>query len=124
FVVVASSFYGAIAHRVPSAPVGSRAFRETVAPLNQPSGTVSPEIRAAAREASIDAFHLAMLVAAGLLVTGAAVNAIGIRNPAPSGRRLGPFAEQHPSESGAHAPVGPVRVARDELTKEVTPAEV
>ena len=34
---------------------------------------------AAAHQASTDAFHLAMLVCAGLLLVGAAVNAIGIR---------------------------------------------
>jgi hypothetical protein len=35
----------------------------------------------AAREASTDAFHLAMLVSAGLCLAGAGVNALGIRNP-------------------------------------------
>ena len=35
---------------------------------------------AAATEASTDAIHLAMLVSAGLLLAGAAVNAVGIRN--------------------------------------------
>lgn len=58
--------------------------------MNEPTGDVSQEVRVASRSASTDAFHLAMLVAAGLLVTGAAVNAVGIRNPAPVGRRMGP----------------------------------
>jgi hypothetical protein len=35
----------------------------------------------AVREASTDAFRLAMLVAAGLMFAGAAVNGVGIRNP-------------------------------------------
>jgi len=34
---------------------------------------------AAAHQASTDAFHLAMLVCAGLLLVGGAVNAVGIR---------------------------------------------
>ena len=51
-----------------------------MAPLNAPPATVSPAIAGAAHEASTDAYHLAMLVAAGLLFLGAAVNAIGIRN--------------------------------------------
>jgi hypothetical protein len=38
-------------------------------------------VTAAAREASTDSFHLAVLVAAGLMVVGAAVNGFGIRNP-------------------------------------------
>jgi hypothetical protein len=38
----------------------------------------------AAREASTDAFHLAILVTVGLLICGALVNGIGIENrPAP-----------------------------------------
>ena len=35
----------------------------------------------AAREASTDAFHLAMLIAAALCAAGAAVNGLGIQNP-------------------------------------------
>lgn len=113
FVAVASSFYSAIGRTVPSADVSSAAFRSQVAPLNEPTGDVSPEVRAAAKEASTDAFHLAMLVAAGLLVAGATVNAVGIRDPAPAGRRMGPGAEQRPQEPGGGSPVGPVRVERD-----------
>jgi hypothetical protein len=51
-----------------------------VAPLNQPPAEVSPQVRAAAQQASTEAFHLAMLIAAALLVAGAAVNGLGIRN--------------------------------------------
>jgi hypothetical protein len=50
-----------------------------VAPLNQPPAEVSPQVRAAAQQASTEAFHLAMLIAAALLVAGA-VNGLGIRN--------------------------------------------
>ena len=45
----------------------------------------------AARRASTDAFHLAMLVSGALLVAGAATNAVGIRNPARDARS-GPVA--------------------------------
>ena len=47
------------ASRCPAVERDSRAFRAEVAPLNQPSADVSPEVRAAARTASTDAFHLA-----------------------------------------------------------------
>ena len=114
FVAVASSFYTSIGNLVPSADVGSPEFRSKIAPLNQPPPDVSPEIRNAARSASTDAFHLATLVAAGLLLVGAAVNGIGIRNPAPSGRHGGPGAEQPPPESGAESPGGPIRGGRGE----------
>jgi EmrB/QacA subfamily drug resistance transporter len=121
FVAVASSFYAAIGQSVPAVDTGSPRFRNAVAPLNQPSEDVSPEIRAAVKSASTDAFHLAMFVAAGLMATGAAVNGFGIRNPAPAGRHFGPGAEQPPAEPGAGTPVGAVQVASEEFRKEQAP---
>jgi len=84
FVAVVSSFYGAIADRVRGVDTSSRAFREQVAPLNPPEEGVQPAVVRAAQEASTDAFHLAMLVAAALMFAGAAVNGVGIRNPRPA----------------------------------------
>jgi hypothetical protein len=82
FVAVASSFYTAIGDLVPSADTSSPEFRSQVAPLNDPGPDVGTDVRDAARAASTEAFHLATLVSAGLLLVGAAVNAVGIRNPA------------------------------------------
>jgi EmrB/QacA subfamily drug resistance transporter len=81
FVAVVSSFYGAIQDRVPGVDTSSERFRLQVAPLNPPEQGADPEVVAAAREASTDSFHLAILVAAGLMLAGAVVNAVGIRNP-------------------------------------------
>jgi hypothetical protein len=92
FVVVVSSFYGAIADRVPGANVDSPTFRQQVAPLNPPEEGAAAEMAGAVRQASTDAFHLAMLVAAGLMFAGATINAIGIRNP-----RREPTAAQEPA---------------------------
>jgi hypothetical protein len=111
FVAVASSFYASIARQVPTADVDAPAFRSEVAPLNEPSGDVSLQIREAARAASTDAFHLAMLVSAGLLLVGSAVNAFGIRNPSPEGRHAGPGAEQPPGDTASAS--GPVRSSSD-----------
>ena len=111
FVAVASSFYSSIARHVPDTDVDSSAFRADVSPLNQPRGDVSPQIRAAARSASTEAFHLAALVSAGLLLVGAAINAVGIRNPGAEGRRAGPGGEQPPSEGVGAG--GPVRGSRE-----------
>jgi EmrB/QacA subfamily drug resistance transporter len=123
FVAVAASFYASIGDRVPGVDSGSREFRNAVAPLNQPSDDVAPEVRAAAQTASTEAFHLAMLVAAGLLLAGAGVNGFGIRNPAPAGRHLGPGAEQPPPESGSGTPSGPVQVAAGEFRKQQPQAD-
>jgi hypothetical protein len=81
FVAVVSSFYGAIQQRVPGVDTSSPGFRQQVAPLNPPEEGADPAVARAAREASTDSFHLAVLVAAGLMLVGAAVNAVGIRNP-------------------------------------------
>jgi EmrB/QacA subfamily drug resistance transporter len=123
FVAVAASFYATIGQQVPGVDTGSRAFRNAVAPLNQPPADVSPEVRAAAQTASTEAFHLAMLVAAGLMAAGAAVNGFGIRNPAPAGRHLGPGAEQPPPESRSGTPSGPVPVGAEELGKQQPQAD-
>jgi hypothetical protein len=101
---------------VPDVDTGSREFRNAVAPLNQPSEDVPPEVRAAARQASTESFHLAMLVAAGLMAAGAAINGFGIRNPAPAGRHLGPGAEQPPG-TGSGTASGPVQVAAEDFRK-------
>jgi hypothetical protein len=123
FVAVAASFSAPIGQRVSGVDTGSREFRNALAPLNQPSEDVSPQVRAAVQQASTEAFHLAMLVAAGLMAAGAAVNGVGIRNPAPGGRHLGPAAEQPPSESGSGTPSGPVRVAAEEFKSDQPQAD-
>ncbi len=80
FVAIATSFYNHVGAKV--GVRGSDAnLRKQVAPLNPAEPGASPELKRASEEASTDAFHLAMLIAAGLLVAGAAVNAVGIRNP-------------------------------------------
>lgn len=109
FVAVASSFYASIARQVPGTDVESREFQSQVAPLNRPTGDVSPEIRTAAREASTDAFRLAMLVSVALLLAGAAINATGIRNPGAQGRHAGPGGEQPAADTAGAG--GPLRAS-------------
>jgi EmrB/QacA subfamily drug resistance transporter len=117
FVAVASSFYASIARQVPGVDADAPSFRSQVAPLNEPGDDVGPEVREAARRASTDAFRLAMLVSSGLLLVGAAINGVGIRNPAPEGRRGGPGAEQ-PPPAGGEAPVTPVTTAPEAFTSD------
>lgn len=49
-------------------------------PLNRPDPSLSPQVAEEVRSASRDAFSLAMLVSAGLLWLGAAINAVGIED--------------------------------------------
>ena len=67
---------------MPGVDVDDPAVREQVQPLTSVPGRRGPEVAEAARQASTDAFHLAMIVSAGLLLAGAAINGFGIRNPA------------------------------------------
>jgi predicted MFS family arabinose efflux permease len=80
FIGVSATFYGALHARVPSLDTGSAAVRTAIPPLNPPDAGVPAEQVAAAREASADAYRLAMLIAAGLCAAGAIANGVGIRN--------------------------------------------
>jgi EmrB/QacA subfamily drug resistance transporter len=88
FVAIASSFYTGLAQRVPTLDTSSKEVRIEIGPLNRLPADAdpainTPQVRRAVREASTDSYHLAMLIAAGLLFLGAAVNGVGIRNPRP-----------------------------------------
>ena len=93
FVAVTSSYYAALQARVPSVDVNNPDVRRTIAPLTVRLEDLraapgrqddASRIAAAEQAASTDAFHLAMLIAAFLIASGAAVNAVGIRNRVPS----------------------------------------
>ena len=73
-----ASFYSALHSRAPELNMDDPEVRRTIPPLSRPEPEVPPTQVDAAREASTDAFHLAMLTAAGLLTLGAVVNAVGI----------------------------------------------
>jgi EmrB/QacA subfamily drug resistance transporter len=77
FIFLTANFYSILAGRLPGVDVSSSAFRNQVSPLNTPP---DPHLVAVVRDASTSSFHLAMLVGAGLLLIGAIVNAVGIRN--------------------------------------------
>ena len=77
FIFLTATFYAYLAPRLPGVDVLSAAFRSNVSPLNLPT---DPSLVALAREASTSSFHIAMLIGAGLLLAGAIVNAVGIRN--------------------------------------------
>src|SRR5881296_2861987 len=81
FVAITASFYQGLAARVPGLDVSRPGVRAAISPLNQPAEGVPDDQVAAARSASAGAFHLAMLGSAALLALGAAINALGIRNP-------------------------------------------
>jgi EmrB/QacA subfamily drug resistance transporter len=81
FVAITATFYPMLAELVPGLDVSDPEVRRDIQPLTSPPSGTDPAMADAVRQASTDAFHLAMLVSAGLLVAGAATNAVGIRNP-------------------------------------------
>jgi EmrB/QacA subfamily drug resistance transporter len=81
FIALTTGFYSDLAGRVHGIDPNDPHFRATIAPLNRPSPATPPAMVQAAREASTDAFRLALIVAATLLAAGAAVNGVGLRDP-------------------------------------------
>ena len=79
FIVVSGAFYASLAAAVPGTDPNASELRAAFQPLNPPPRDADPALAAAAKEASTDAFHLAVLVGAALLVTGGAVNWVGLR---------------------------------------------
>jgi hypothetical protein len=82
FVAITASFYAALATRLPGVDVNDPDTRRAISPLNverpaNPTPDVAARIQAE-RDASTEAFHLAMYIAAALLFAGAAVNWLGI----------------------------------------------
>ena len=79
FVAITASFYSALAAHVPGLDPADPAVRSAIVPLNPPKAGTPPDEVAAARVASVDAFHLSALVSAGLMIAGAATSAVGLR---------------------------------------------
>lgn len=75
FIAVSAAFTSALHAR----GVSERRMHG-LAPLNAPPVDADPALAAAVRAASADGYHQAMLLGAGLLLAGAAVNAAGIRD--------------------------------------------
>jgi hypothetical protein len=97
FIVVSGTFYSTLAAKVPGVDPGSPEIRRMVQPINPPQDDARPEIRAAAREASTDAFHVAALTCAALLAAGAAVNFVGLGE---GSRKKTAAAAQDPQPAG------------------------
>ena len=78
FVAITASFYSGMASRLGGTDTSDPQFRHDYPPMNVPR-TNDPRAEAD-RVESTNAFHLAVLVGAGLLAAGALVNFVGISN--------------------------------------------
>ena len=79
FVAITATYYSAISARAPELDTSSAAVRREIAPLNRPADRLTGDQKNATRDASTDAFRIAMAVAAALLAAGAGVIAVGLR---------------------------------------------
>jgi EmrB/QacA subfamily drug resistance transporter len=98
FVVITATFAPAIAAAIPGFDA-TVAHRLGIVPLAPPPAGTPPDLADAITNASTDAFHLAMAVAAGLLVAGALINLVGL--------------ERRGSADGAEETGSPVRAVPD-----------
>ncbi len=80
FIVISGSFYAALAGSAAHIDVNDSAVRAAYQPLNPPPAGIGADVGRIVLLASTDAFHLAMLTAALLLVAGAVVNGVFISN--------------------------------------------
>jgi EmrB/QacA subfamily drug resistance transporter len=83
FIAITTAFYASLAAHAPNLDVNAPEVRREISPLNRPGMRLSPAQAQAVKQASSDAFHLAMLASAGLLLAGAVVAGAGIRTQAP-----------------------------------------
>jgi EmrB/QacA subfamily drug resistance transporter len=82
FVAINATFYASLGSNIPSLNTSDPGVRRAFQPLNPPPLGSSPDQLTAATHASMDAFHLAVLVAALLLVIGGLVSWSGLRGQA------------------------------------------
>lgn len=84
FIAISATYYGSLGAGS-NVDTGDPAVRRTFQPLNPPGPGATPGQVAASNQASIEAFHGAMFVSAGLLVVGSAISWYGLREqPAPA----------------------------------------
>src|SRR5437868_3735631 len=103
FVFITANFYGELAARLTGVDVTSETFRSRVSPLNTPADA---SLVGLVRGASTDSFHIAMAVAAAMLLIGGLVNAIGIRNASAKEPAAAPEAEQPATKLATSEPGG------------------
>jgi len=78
FIAISATYYASLGSAT-GIDTTDPGIRKTFQPLNPPAAGATPAQVAASNQASIEGFHLAMLVCAGLLVVGAFVSWYGLR---------------------------------------------
>jgi len=92
FIAITSSFYGTLAAAVPGIDPNDPKLK-AIQPLNPPPAGTDAALVTAAGVASTNAFHLAIVVSATLLILGAIVNWYGIRGEGATAHHAEPSTE-------------------------------
>jgi hypothetical protein len=87
FIAASAVYYAALGSAAPGLDTTDQAVRSAFQPLNPPPASATPAQALAANQASIDAFHLAMLACAVMLVIGSLVSWYGLREPSTGSAR-------------------------------------
>jgi EmrB/QacA subfamily drug resistance transporter len=80
FVAISATYYASLASKAPGLDTDAADVRSAFQPLNPAPGAASADQVSAATQASVEAFHLAMIVMAVLLLLGALTSWIGLRD--------------------------------------------
>ena len=104
FIAISATFYRSVGSLIPGLDTSSADVRHAIQPLNPPAATVPADQRATINQASTDAFHLAMIVSASLLLVGAAVNGLGLRSGAPASESAEAVPAALPEAAGGGPP--------------------
>jgi EmrB/QacA subfamily drug resistance transporter len=80
FIAISATYYASLVTMAPDLDTSSGEVRAAFQPLNPAPGSATADQVSAATQASVDAFHLAMLVMAALLALGAATSWYGLRD--------------------------------------------
>jgi EmrB/QacA subfamily drug resistance transporter len=80
FIAISATYYASLATKAPDLDTTAVNVRTAFQPLNPAPGSATADQVTAATQASIDAFHLSMLVVAALLVIGGLVSWYGLRD--------------------------------------------
>ena len=89
FIAASATFYATLGSLAPSLDTSSAEVQAAFQPLNPPPASATQEQVTAATQASMDAFHLAMLASVVLLVVGGLISWVGLREPESSAAQSG-----------------------------------
>jgi len=79
FIAINATFYASLGRLAQGLDTSSPVVRKAFQPLYPPPANATPQQIGATIQASLDAFHLAMVVGAGLLILGSVVSWFGLR---------------------------------------------